>query len=206
MARVVILIAVLGIALPLPAEGAIVIRRDLTGRAITFDVPAGTNVNAYAAALRSSLHGDEIGSVTIRFVGRATLARSCGSANVSCYRSRRRDEAEILLPLGGGSSTRNVLLHEYAHHLDASYGLTSSWRRSPAAMRWWRARRVEQRLRSGEVAWDYELGWQRSIGEIFAEDYVQLHGRPRYGIRWLRPPNSSVLAALRRDIREALDG
>lgn len=206
MARVIVLVAFLGIGLPLPAEGAIVIRRDLSGRAITFDIPAGTNVNGYAATLRRSLHGDEIESVTVRFVGRATLTRFCGGGNVSCYRSRWRDEGEILLPLGGGSSTKHVLIHEYAHHLDARYGLTSSWRRRPAAARWWSARRIEQRLNLGEVTWDYELGWQRSIGEIFAEDYVQLHGRPQYGIRWLRPPNRDVLSALRRDIREALDG
>jgi hypothetical protein len=58
-------------------------------------------------------------------------------------------------------------------------------------------------LRSGQVTWDYELGWQRSIGEIFAEDYVQLHARPRYGITWLARPSGSVLTAIRRDIREA---
>ena len=37
---------------------------------------------------------------------------------------------------------------------------------------------MSRRRADGQLTWDYELGWQRSIGEIFAEDYVQLHARP----------------------------
>lgn len=186
-----------------PADGALVTREDQAGREITFDVPAGMNVNPYASVLRRALHGDEIESVTIRFVSRATLVRSCGDEGVSCYRGGWR-EGKIFLPARGGTSTRYSLLHEYAHHLDASYRLTSSRRWEPTARRWWAARRISRRLRSGQVTWGYELGWERSIGEILAEDYVQLHARPRYGIPWLDRPSRAVLIALRRDIREAL--
>lgn len=186
-----------------PADGALVTREDLAGREITFDVPAGMNVNPYASVLRQALHGDEIETVAIRFVSRATLTRSCGGEGVSCYRGGRRD-GKIFLPARGDTSTRDSLLHEYAHHLDASYGLTSSRRWEPAARRWWAARRISRRLRNGQVTWDYDLGWARSIAEIFAEDYVQLHARPRYGIPWLDRPSRAVLTALRRDIREAL--
>ena len=186
-----------------PASGAVVTREDAAGRVITFDVPTSVNVNPYASVLRRALHGDEIETVTIRFVSRATLTRSCGGGGVSCYRGRWRG-GEIFLPARGGSSTKYSLLHEYAHHLDARYGLTSSRRWEPAARRWWWARRIERRLRSGQVTWDYELGWSRSIGEIFAEDYVQLHARARYGIPWLARPGDAVLTALRRDVRQAL--
>lgn len=185
-----------------PAHGALVTREDAAGRQITFDAPAGLDVNPYASVLRRALHGDEIESVTIRFVSSTTLSRACGSAGVSCYRDRWRD-AEIFLPTRGGTSTKYSLLHEYAHHLDDSSGLTSSRRWTPAAQRWWAARRIERRLSSGQVTWNYELGWQRSIAEIFAEDYVQLHTRPRYGITWLTRPTAAVLTAIRRDIREA---
>lgn len=204
MKRLVVLVALLAIVFPAATNAAIVTRRDLAGRLITFDVPANMNVNTFASALRGSLHADEIETVTIRVVGRSTLARLCGRGMASCYRSSWRRGGEILLPARDDTAARYLLLHEYAHHLDATYGLTSSWRWEPAAERWWRARRIEQRLRRGEVAWDYELGWQRSIDEILAEDYVQLHARAPFGIRWLPPPNRTVLLALRRDIREAL--
>jgi hypothetical protein len=186
-----------------PADGAIVTREDVAGRMITFDVPAGVDVNPYASVLRRALHGDEIESLTIRFVSRATLTRSCGGGGVSCYRGRWRC-GEIFLPARGGSSTKYSLLHEYAHHLDAGYGLTSSRRWEPAARRWWAARRIDRRLKNGQVTWDYELGWDRSIAEIFAEDYVQLYARPRYGISWLSRPNGAIRTAIRRDLRDAL--
>jgi hypothetical protein len=153
--------------------------------------------------LRSSIHGDEIESVTVRLVSRSTITRFCGRV-VSCYRFQWRDGGEILLPPRAGPELPFMLLHEYAHHLDVTYGLTESWRRGPSATRWWAARRIEQRLQASEVSWDYELGWQRSIGEILAEDYVQVHARTRYGIRWLPAPNRFVRTALRRDIRTAL--
>lgn len=200
--RIVLLVIVV-LAFPAPMSAAIVTKEDVAGRTMTFDVPAGTNVNAYARVLRGALHGDEIEDVTIRLVSGNVLSRACGGRYVSCYRSGGwRDDAEVLLPRAR-DDIGQVLLHEYAHHLDDSYGLTSSWRRGPAARRWWAARRIEQRLATGQVSEDYELGWQRSIGEIFAEDYVQLHARARYGIEWLPSPNRTVLSAMRLDIRRA---
>jgi hypothetical protein len=50
------------------------------------------------------------------------------------------------------------------------------------------------------VATDYSKGWSRSVGEVFAEDYVALHIRSVSAIRWLPRPSASVLRALRRDI------
>ena len=58
------------------------------------------------------------------------------------------------------------------------------------------ARLVEERA----VAFDYSRGWERAIGEIFAEDYVQLHLRVTSRIDWLPPPDDAVRAALRRDL------
>lgn len=139
----------------------------------------------------------------MRVVSRSTIRRFCGRV-VSCYRFQWRDGGEVLLPPAAGPELPFMLLHEYAHHLDQTYDLTESWHGGPSATRWWSARRIEQRLESGAVSWDYELGWQRSIGEILAEDYVQLHARTRYGIRWLRAPNGFVRTALRQDLRAAL--
>jgi hypothetical protein len=53
------------------------------------------------------------------------------------------------------------------------------------------------------VSSTYALGWERSIGEIFAEDYTQLHLKTQYEIPWLDPPDVGVLAALRSDLPTA---
>ena len=51
------------------------------------------------------------------------------------------------------------------------------------------------RLRS--VATSYILGWDRSIAEIFAEDYAQLAlAGSEFGIPWLEAPDETVLAAM----------
>jgi hypothetical protein len=71
----------------------------------------------------------------------------------------------------------------------------------PWASSWWAARGVKTSLARGRMSLTYSLGWEHSVGEIFAEDYVQLNLRSRYAIRWLEPPNAAVRAALRRDLR-----
>jgi hypothetical protein len=55
-------------------------------------------------------------------------------------------------------------------------------------------------LAEGQVAFNYSLGWERAVGEIFAEDYAQLHIEHPYRIQWLPPPTRAVRAALRRDL------
>jgi hypothetical protein len=55
-------------------------------------------------------------------------------------------------------------------------------------------------LDEGRVSFNYSLGWQRSIGEIFAEDYAQLHLRFPYRIRWLSAPGATIRNALSRDV------
>jgi hypothetical protein len=198
MKRLILLIA-LAAALPSPAAAAIVTRQDTAGRTMVFDLPAGTNVSPYASVLRGTLHSDEIESVTIRVVSRRTLARACGSRSSGCYLSGWRGGAAIFLS-GDRRDLAAVLMHEYAHHLDATYGLTSSRRSEPAARRWWAARRIAQRIQTGQMSLDYDRGWQRAIAEIFAEDYVQLGATGRYGIGWLAPPSNGVRSALRTDL------
>ena len=60
---------------------------------------------------------------------------------------------------------------------------------------------MAQLLRLGSVARSYIIGWNRSIGEIFAEDYAQLAlpGSP-HQISWLGSPNDTVIAALKADL------
>ena len=47
---------------------------------------------------------------------------------------------------------------------------------------------------------DYRLGWERSIGEIFAEDYARANGVGSFNISWLRPPDGVVRRAILADM------
>lgn len=181
------------------ANGAVVTRLDRAGRPMTFDVRArGVNVNWYAARLRGSIHGDEISDVVVRIVPPRLVARLCGGGG-SCYSSRRGEDL-LTVPAGRSTEVAHYLLHEYAHHLELQRGRWRDW--EPWMEQWWAARRIDALLAQGKVSQDYDLGWERSISEIFAEDYVQLHMRSRYGIGWLRAPGPGIKAALRSDLHD----
>jgi len=177
------------------ADAAIVTARDDQGRPITFDVrDPSADVSWFAALLRSAAHGDEISTVTIRIVRPEDVPTVCGDEAAACYR-RSRTQPLIVVPSGTGSFVAATMLHEYAHHLDTA-------RRVPGVPElngtpvWWSARNMEGLLQAGRVAFDYSLGWSRSIAEIFAEDYAYIHLGLNYGIPWLSPPDDALEAAL----------
>jgi hypothetical protein len=180
------------------ANGAIVTRLDGAGRPMTFDVRArGVDVNWYARRLRGAIHGDEVSEVVVRIVPTRLVRRLC-SGGGSCY-SAQRGEDLLTVPAGRSSQVAHYLLHEYAHHLELQRSRWRDW--EPWMARWWAARDIDGLLARGKVSEDYHLGWERSISEIFAEDYVQLHMRSRYEIGWLHAPGSRIKAALRSDLR-----
>ena len=94
----------------------------------------------------------------------------------------------------------HTVVHEYGHHLDRSTPVAGIAEPNGTSV-WWRARGMAQLLRLGSVARSYVIGWNRSIGEIFAEDYAQLAlpGSP-HQIPWLGSPNDTVIAALKADL------
>lgn len=180
------------------AAARTVVLQDDQGRSITFDVRAD-NVDPewYAGLLRRAAHGDEIEDVRIRIVPWKRIAGACGSDEAAgCYGGA---PAEIVVPAGKGAEIAHTLLHEYGHHVDATFqhGGLAEPNGTPA---WWRARGMARLVREGRVARSYRLGWEHAIGEIFAEDYARLHLRTVYGIDWLSPPGAKVLGALRRDL------
>src|SRR5262245_16282766 len=95
-----------------------IVKRDADGRAITFDVRAsGVDVDWYASLLRRAAHGDEISTVTIRIVAGDELHDYCGRVASGCYGGRR--SPTLTVPAGKSNVIAAILLHEYAHHLDA---------------------------------------------------------------------------------------
>ncbi|MDH3226487.1 MAG: hypothetical protein OEM67_05285, partial [Thermoleophilia bacterium] len=163
-------------ALATTAAAAEQVVNDSRGRPITFDVQAaGVDVNGYAAILDRSLHGNEISDVVVRVIPENQIARECGSGALACYQWSNRGGALITVPSMPPAQVTSPLVHEYGHHVDATYAHLDSARGLDGTARWWSARGMAALLSSGQVAFSYGLGWPRSVAEIFAEDYKNLN-------------------------------
>jgi len=191
------LLAALGAAPVASAE--IVTSQDQIGREITFDVRApDVDVEWYAEQLRNAAHGDEIARVTFAIVSFSELREICGADAGGCY--SRGGSARITVPAGRSELVLHTLVHEYGHHIDSARGVGAALREPNGSASWWDARGIGQLLGEGKVSHTYSLGWERAIGEIFAEDYAQLHLETGFKIGWLDPPTEAVRAALRKDL------
>jgi hypothetical protein len=197
--RALLVAGALSLALASPAMAETVLAQDTQGRTITFDVLAsGVDTGWYTSVLSAAIHGDEISTVTIRIVPSSEITGICGSGAAACY-SQRRTGALIVVPAGQSDTLAAIVLHEYGHHVDASTPV-GGLREPNGTVRWWVARGIQSLLESGEAARDYRLGWERSIGELFAEDYVQANMTAFFRIRWLAPPSVEILSAIRQDL------
>ena len=192
----VVLAAVASLAFAGQATAAEVLLQDDQGRQIRFDVRVeGVDAEWYAALLRAAPHGDEISSIRINIVSPTELSSTCGREALGCY-SRN----VMIVPGDQTEETAHTLVHEYGHHIDRSRGVAGELEPN-GTPEWWRARGMDVLCRQGSVERSYVSGWNRSIAEIFAEDYAQL-ARPdpgSYAIDWLGPPDETVLAALKAD-------
>ena len=182
------------------ADARIVIVKDRGGRPITFDVRVpGASVEFYARLLRDAAHGEEVRRVTIQIVPVNQTPRLCHTSEATgCYTTVNR-RGLIILPNRSDAVAAHALLHEYAHHLDAWRGVRGVPEPNGSA-KWWKARGMARHVRLERVADDYSRGWDRAIGEIFAEDYARVHLELPYRIGWLSPPGPAIRDALRRDI------
>jgi hypothetical protein len=178
------------------ASAAEVLLADDQGRQIRFDVRVeGADAEWFAAILRAAPHGDEIATIRINLVSREEMQSTCGRDALGCY-SRNT----MVIPAEQSEETAHTFVHEYGHHIDRSRPVTGVVEPNGTS-EWWRARGMEQLYRQKSVERSYINGWDRSIAEIYAEDYAQL-ARPNpndYAIVWLGPPSATVLAALRAD-------
>ena len=164
-----------------------VVLKDREGRTMTFDVRStGVDVSWYADLLRNAPHGDEISRVTIRIVPFATIRSACGAEAGGCYRDRG-GRAVMYVPAGQTDDIAHTVVHEYGHHVDQAHDHGGLPEPNGTSL-WWKARGMAALVRSRSVARSYRLGWDRSIGEIFAEDYAQVSLRTPTRIRWLAPP------------------
>jgi predicted thioesterase len=189
------LTVVLTLVVAAGANAAIVTSADAQGRRITFDVRAkNVDTDWYASVLRATAHGNEISNVTIRIVPDQTIEALCGPEAAACY-GGIGGQATIAIPAGKNQFIEGTLIHEYGHHVDASTpnpGIPEL-NGIPA---WWNDRGMGNLLAGRQVAFDYSLGWDHSIAEIFAEDYAYIHvgSTYHYGITWMTPPDDKLKA------------
>ena len=182
------------------AAAAEIVLRDDAGRPIRFDVRVeGLDPEPYAAVLRRAAHGDEIATVTVRIVAFSELRGTCGEQAAACYNGGRGGTGTIVVPAAEDAESLHTLLHEYGHHIDRSrpHGGLPEPNGTPL---WWRARGIARLVSLGSVSRDYLLGWDRSIAEVFAEDYAASQAEGAYAIRWLEPPDDTVKQAILADL------
>jgi hypothetical protein len=194
-----VLVLVLTLAFAASAGAAIITTTDGQGRRITFDVRStAVDTDWYAAILRATAHGNEISNVTIRIVPDQSIDALCGDAAAACYAREVGGRPTIMIPAGKSTFIEGTLIHEYGHHLDASIRVpgVAELNGTPA---WWAARGMAALLAERKVAFDYSLGWDHSIAEIFAEDYAYIHVGPSYHygiVKWLAPPDDALKATM----------
>jgi hypothetical protein len=188
-----------------PAMAGQQVTHDSAGRPITFDVQAqGADVAGYTAVLDGLQHGAEIRDVLVTIVPRSSIATECGSGAVACYRWSSRGGAVMFVPDLAPAQVRGSLAHEYGHHVDATRPHLQGAKGLDGTAGWWQARGMAALLAQGQVAWDYSLGWDHSIAEIFAEDYKLTNTSGETSqIRWLGPPSAAVSDAIRSDLAGA---
>ena len=181
------------------AAGAVVTTQDEKGRTITIDAETGaTSIGDYARLLRNSVHGDEIETVTLRVVPQTAVTRFCRSSHAeACYRGGQ--DATIIVREGDAAEDAQTILHEYGHHVDATIRHERGTELN-GTPRWWGTRAIGLRVARGQVSNGYSHGWTRAIGEVFAEDYAQMHLRGPYAISWLPRPDEAVFRAIRLDV------
>jgi len=197
MRRLVLLLSVLAsLAFSGEAMATEVLAQDDQGRTIRFDVRVeGADAEWYATLLRAAPHGNEISTVRIDIVSWEEMHSTCGREASGCY-SRNT----IVVPAEQSDENAHTVVHEYGHHLDRSTPVAGVAEPN-GTPEWWRARGVAELVRLRTVATSYILGWDRSIAELFAEDFAQLAlADSQFGIPWLEMPDETILAALRADL------
>ena len=199
-ASVVSLLAVLAASiLAGPAAAREVVLRDAEGRSLRFDVRADVDVGWYAALLRRAAHANEIERVTIRIVGWDELAERCGRGAAGCYSRREGNRGVMVVPAGRSDRIAHTVLHEYGHHVDRSRRHSGLDEPNGTPL-WWQARGMAQLVALRSVRDRYQIGWNRSIAEVFAEDYAYTNLGGPFRIEWLHPPTRTVRQAIRADL------
>ena len=195
----IVLVSLAALAITGVASAREVVLRDDDGRTIRFDVQADADVQWYASLLRKAAHGDEIERITVRIVSWREIATRCASYAAGCYTHQRGNRGTMTVPAGRSSDIAHTVVHEYGHHVDASrrHGGLAEPNGTPL---WWKARGMAYLVRQQSVRDRYQVTWERSIAEVFAEDYAYTNLQRAFKIRWLERPSNTVQQAILADL------
>jgi hypothetical protein len=199
MARTVVVAVLALLALAGPASAREVVLPDDEGRSMRFDVRADVDLEWYAGLLRRAAHANEIERVTIRIVSWQELSERCGHSAAGCYGRREGNRGEMVVPAGRSDRIAHTVVHEYGHHVDWSRRHSGLDEPNGTPL-WWRARGMDELLAAQSVRDRYQVGWDRSIAELFAEDYAYSNLHRGYRISWLQPPTRIIQQAIRADL------
>ncbi len=187
-----------------------------TGERVTIEIsdayaPEAVSAQRWADFFAALVHGDELGSVTVRIGTPAEVGHVCGSGALGCYHA-----GVIVLPgePSEGVPPEEIARHEYGHHIAANRS-NAPWRALEWGTKRWAslvgvcARTAAGQLFPGGGGFRYGL----APGEGFAEAYRVLDER-RAGastFAWsivdrLFFPDSAHLDAIERDVRQPWTG
>ena len=105
----------------------------------------------------------------------------------------------MVVPAGRSVGIAHTVIHEYGHHVDWSRRHSNLSEPNGTPL-WWKARGMAELVAIRSVRDRYQVGWNRSIAEVFAEDYAYTNFGRGFRISWLEPPSRVVQQAIRADL------
>lgn len=170
----------------------------------------GLDLGQFASILASTVHSEEMDFLQTLVVGPSEIAAQCGAAPdagvVACYAAEdpaRSFAGEMIIP-STSPDLVHAVVHEYGHHMDnsllnlAHLGICDF--SNDGSRRWFFARDADDDL-FGRSGCSVQVSYGRLLGELFAEDFVALHGIDEWWTSEFPPPTRRMLNALSDDIR-----
>jgi hypothetical protein len=187
---------------------------DLEGRTIAIATEVeGLALEPYARVLAAVRHGDEIEDLIVMVVSAKRMSKICGAWAAACYASDDPDlhsRGQMWIDASDSDWIHSVV-HEYGHHVDAQLlnlariDDTCADPTYDGSRNWFFRRELDD----GLFAHGFDCldtPWEQTLGELYAEDFVELNGidqwREDIG-RHVGPPSEAAKQALARDMELA---
>lgn len=182
---------------------------DPHGHRITLETAIpGLDLSPYADVLAATLHRNEIEDLVVYVVRPSETGAICGDAMaVACYLPEDPETSYrgwMWIP-SEDEDLFYTIIHEYGHHVDnqllnlAHLGLCNF--ASDGSRNWFFRRDVEDNVLGAGFGCNPDLGWDKLLGELYAEDFTWLNGNTTWAlIPSMRPPSHAQRAAIAFDL------
>jgi hypothetical protein len=165
------------------------------------------DLEPFAAVLAGTIHRAELSELRVLVIPPDQISAAWGAAAgvVACYGAddpARSNAGEMIVP-SASPDLLHALVHEYGHHMDNSLlnlgHLEICDFASDGSRRWFFARDADDDIVTRSGCND-STPYERQLAELYAEDYVALHGIDEWFVSAFPPPTARMLRALRSDI------